>query len=161
MNKVILKGRLARDVDLRTTTSGKSVAQTSIAVNRWGKDQGADFIPLVIWGQRAEAFSRYLSKGREVLVEGRMQVRNYDDNNGNKRYVTEVIVDDFEFCGSRNDTGNGGNGAYGNNAGGNFGGGNSFAGNSGFDNGGSQGGNAPFGSTGGFGGDVADEDIPF
>ncbi len=159
MNKVILKGRLARDVDLRTTTTGKSVAQTAIAVNRRGKDQGADFIPLVIWAQQAETFARYLSKGREVLVEGRMQVRNYDDNNGNKRYVTEVIVENFEFCGSRSDNGdggyNGGSNSYGNN------GGNSFAGNGGFDNGGSQGGGAPFGSTSGFGGDVADEDIPF
>ena len=100
MNKVILHGRLARDVDLRTTASGKSVAQVNIAVNRRGKDQGADFIPLVIWGQLAETFARYLYKGREVLVEGRMQVRNYDDKNGNKRYVTEVIVEKFEFCGS-------------------------------------------------------------
>ena len=100
MNKVILRGRLARDVDLRTTASGKSVAQVNIAVNRRGKDQGADFIPLVIWGQLAETFARYLYKGREVLVEGRMQVRNYDDKNGNKRYVTEVIVEKFEFCGS-------------------------------------------------------------
>ena len=100
MNKVILRGRLARDVDLRTTASGKSVAQVNIAVNRWGKDQGADFIPLVVWGQQAENFARYLYKGREVLVEGRMQVRNYDDKNGNKRYVTEVIVEKFEFCGS-------------------------------------------------------------
>lgn len=100
MNKVILRGRLARDVDLRTTASGKSVAQVNIAVNRWGKDQGADFIPLVIWGQLAETFARYFYKGREALVEGRMQVRNYDDKNGNKRYVTEVIVEKFEFCGS-------------------------------------------------------------
>ena len=100
MNKVVLHGRLARDVDLRTTASGKSVAQVNIAVNRWGKDQGADFIPLVIWGQQAETFARYLSKGREVLVEGRMQVRNYDDKNGNKRYVTEVVVEAFDFCGS-------------------------------------------------------------
>ena len=100
MNKVILHGRLARDVDLRTTASGKSVAQVNIAVNRRGKDQGADFIPLVIWGQLAETFARYFYKGREVLVEGRMQVRNYDDKKGNKRYVTEVIVEKFEFCGS-------------------------------------------------------------
>ena len=100
MNKVILHGRLARDVDLRTTASGKSVAQVNIAVNRRGKDQGADFIPLVIWGQLAETFASYLYKGREVLVEGRMQVRNYDDKNGNKRYVTEVIVEKFEFCGN-------------------------------------------------------------
>ena len=88
MNKVILHGRLARDVDLRTTASGKSVAQATIAVNRIGKDGGADFI------------ARYLQKGREVLIEGRMQVRNYDDKHGNKRYVTEVVVETFDFCGS-------------------------------------------------------------
>ena len=106
MNKVILHGRLARDVDLRTTASGKSVAQVNIAVNRRGKDGGADFIPLVIWGQLAETFARYLYKGREVLVEGRMQVRNYDDKNGNKRYVTEVVVETFDFCGSSSNNDN-------------------------------------------------------
>ena len=106
MNKVILHGRLARDVDLRTTASGKSVAQVNIAVNRRGKDQGADFIPLVIWGQLAETFARYFYKGREVLVEGRMQVRNYDDKNGNKRYVTEVVVETFDFCGSSSNNDN-------------------------------------------------------
>ena len=106
MNKVILRGRLARDVDLRTTASGKSVAQVNIAVNRWGKDQGADFIQLVVWGQQAENFARYLYKGREVLVEGRMQVRNYDDKNGNKRYVTEVVVETFDFCGSSSNNDN-------------------------------------------------------
>ena len=106
MNKVILHGRLARDVDLRTTNSGKSVAQVNLAVNRRGKDGGADFIPLVIWGQLAETFARYLYKGREVLVEGRMQVRNYDDKNGNKRYVTEVIVESFDFCGSSSNNDN-------------------------------------------------------
>ena len=106
MNKVILHGRLARDVDLRTNASGTSVAQVNIAVNRRGKDQGADFIPLVIWGQLAETFARYLYKGREVLVEGRMQVRNYDDKNGNKRYVTEVVVETFDFCGSSSNNDN-------------------------------------------------------
>lgn len=106
MNRVILHGRLARDVDLRTTNSGKSVAQVNLAVNRRGKDGGADFIPLVIWGQLAETFARYLSKGREVLVEGHMQVRNYDDKNGNKRYVTEVIVESFDFCGSSSNNDN-------------------------------------------------------
>lgn len=145
MNKVILKGRLARDVDLRTTTSGKSVAQVSIAVNRWGKDQGADFIPLVIWGQQAETFARYLFKGREVLVEGRMQVRSYDDKTGNKRYVTEVIVENFEFCGSRNDAGNGGN--------------DGFAGNS--HAGGQPSNNAPFAGNDNFGSMPDDSDIPF
>ncbi len=106
MNKVVLHGRLARDVDLRTTASGKSVAQVNIAVNRRSKDQGADFIPLVVWGQQAENFARYLYKGREVLVEGRMQVRNYDDKNGNKRYVTEVVVETFDFCGSSSNNDN-------------------------------------------------------
>ena len=106
MNKVILHGRLARDVDLRTTNSGKSVAQVNLAVNRRGKDGGADFIPLVIWGQLAETFARYLYKGREVLVEGRMQVRSYDDKNGNKRYVTEVVVETFDFCGNSSNNDN-------------------------------------------------------
>lgn len=152
MNKVILKGRLARDVDLRTTTSGKSVAQVSIAVNRWGKDQGADFIPLVIWGQQAETFARYLFKGREVLVEGRMQVRSYDDKTGNKRYVTEVVVENFEFCGSRNDAGNGGNDGFG-------GGNDGFAGNS--HAGGQPSNNAPFAGNDNFGSMPDDSDIPF
>ncbi len=153
MNKVILKGRLARDVDLRTTPSGKSVAQATIAVDRWGKDQPADFIPLVIWGASAETFARYLFKGREVLVEGRMQVRNYDDKSGNKRYVTEVIVENFEFCGSRNDTGGAPapSGGY-------------DSGNAGFGGGSSAGsssaGSSPFGTSDSFGKPV-DEDIPF
>ena len=111
MNKVILHGRLARDIELRTTTSGKTVAQVSIAVNRRGKDAGADFIPLVIWGQTAETMNRYLGKGKEVLVEGRMQVRSYDDKNGNKRYVTEVVVETFDFCGSSNNNSNNSNSA--------------------------------------------------
>lgn len=106
MNKVILKGRLSKDVDLRTTTTGKNVATTNIAVNRYGKDAGADFIPLVVWGDRAENFAKYLSKGREVLVEGKIQIRSYEGKDGGKRYATEVIVDNFEFCGSRDDGGN-------------------------------------------------------
>ena len=99
---MILKGRTTKDTELRTTTSGKSVAQVTLAVNRYGKAQEADFIPLVIWGKTAENFARYIGKGREVLVEGSIQVRSYDDRNGNKRYVTEVIVQNFEFCGSAN-----------------------------------------------------------
>ena len=151
MNKVILKGRLARDVDLRTTPSGKSVAQATIAVDRWGKDQPADFIPLVIWGQQAETFARYLYKGREVLVEGRMQVRSYDDKTGAKRYVTEVIVENFEFCGSKNDAGNAP-------AAGGFDGGSGFGAPAG-GNGAPAGGSA-FGTSEGFGQPV-DGDIPF
>lgn len=107
MNKVILKGRLARDIELRTTTTGKSVGTFSLAVERRYKQDGqpdADFIPCVVWGKTAEIMAQYLAKGRETLVEGRMQVRSYDDKEGNKRYVTEVIVDAFEFCGNKNST---------------------------------------------------------
>lgn len=105
MNRVILKGRLARDVELRTTASGKSVASITLAVNRRFQQEGqptADFIPCVAWGKTAEVMSQYLYKGREIALEGRMQIRSYEDKNGNKRYVTEVMVDSFEFCGSSN-----------------------------------------------------------
>lgn len=104
MNKVILKGRLARDIEMRTTTTGKSVGTFSIAVDRRYKQEGqpdADFIPCVAWGKTAEVMAKYLAKGRETLLEGRMQVRSYEDKDGNKRYVTEVIVENFEFCGSK------------------------------------------------------------
>lgn len=104
MNKVILKGRLTRDIEMRTTTTGKSVGTFSLAVDRRFKQDGqpdADFIPCVAWGKTAEVMAQYLSKGRETLVEGRMQIRNYDDKDGYKRYVTEVIIDSFEFCGNK------------------------------------------------------------
>ena len=106
MNKVILKGRLAREIELKWTTSGKAVATSCIAVNRRGKDAGADFINIVVWGTIAEVMAKYLAKGNEALVEGRLQVRNYDDHDGNKRYVTEVVVENFEFCGAKNGPGN-------------------------------------------------------
>lgn len=104
MNLVILKGRLAKEIELRSTTTGKSVGTTSIAVDRRFKQEGqpdADFIPLVIWGKTAEVMAKHLNKGSETLVEGRMQVRSYDDKNGQRRYVTEVIVENFHFCGSK------------------------------------------------------------
>lgn len=118
MNKVILKGRLGRDVELRVTSTGKSVASANLAVNRRGAKEGqpsADFIPLVIWGPTADNFSKYLSKGSEVLVEGRIQIRSYDDKNGAKKYITEVVVESFEFCGSKNSTSsaNSDNGGFG------------------------------------------------
>lgn len=125
MNKVILKGRLARDPELRYTTTNKAVASFNIAVNRRvGSDhQGptADFIPCIAWNKLAEVVANNLVKGSEILVEGRMQVRNYDDQNGVKRYVTEVIINEMEFCGSKPANGGGGAPAGGNNPGG-FGG---------------------------------------
>jgi len=113
MNKVILHGRLARDPELRYTTSGKAVASFSLAVNRRyssnNNNQGptADFIPCVAWDKLAEIIANNLIKGSEALIEGRLQVRSYDAQDGSKRYVTEVIVGEMEYCGSKKDNGGG------------------------------------------------------
>jgi single-strand DNA-binding protein len=102
MNKVILKGRMARDPEMRYTTTGKAIASFTLAVNGYGKDAKAEFIPCVAWEKTAELIGNNCVKGSEILVEGRLQVRSYDKN-GEKRYVTEVIVTTFEFCGSKAD----------------------------------------------------------
>mgnify|MGYP004471921101 CR=1 FL=1 len=101
MNKIILLGRLTKDPEVRYTQSGKVVTQFTLAVDRPfaaadGKKE-ADFIPVVIWGKSAELAGNSLGKGQRVLVEGRVQIRNYDANDGSKRWVTEVIADRFEF----------------------------------------------------------------
>ncbi|HIU33012.1 MAG TPA: single-stranded DNA-binding protein [Candidatus Pullichristensenella excrementigallinarum] len=105
MNKVILIGNLTRDPESRTTASGTQMCQFTLAVNRrFVNQQGvreADFIPIVTWRQTAELCARYLSKGRKVAVEGSMQVRSYDAQDGSKRYVTEVVADNVEFLGSQ------------------------------------------------------------
>ncbi len=108
MNKVILAGRLARDPEVRYTQSGKAVASFALAVNRrfsrnGGGDQQptADFIPIVAWEKLAEICGNNLIKGSQILVEGRMQVRTYDAQDGSKRYVTEVVANEIEFMGSK------------------------------------------------------------
>ena len=107
MNKVFLIGRLTRDPELRYTGNNTAVASFTIAVNRTYTNQSgereADFIPVVVWRRQAESVKNYLSQGSQVAVEGRIQVRNYDDQNGQRRYVTEVIADSVEFIGSRRD----------------------------------------------------------
>lgn len=100
LNRVILIGRLTRDPDLRYTPSGVAVTQFTIAVDRpftQGGEREADFIPVVTWRQLAETCANYLKKGRLVAVEGRIQVRNYENNEGKKVYVTEVIADNVRF----------------------------------------------------------------
>lgn len=101
MNKTILIGRTTKEAELRYTPEGKAVATVDLAVNRdFTNGQGqreADFIRLVIWGKRAEAFANYVKKGHQVGVEGRLQTRNYEGQDGKKVYVTEVIVSDFTF----------------------------------------------------------------
>lgn len=109
MNKVILIGRLTRDPEVRYTQSGVAVATFTLAVDRRfaKKDANdgqptADFIPIVCWRKLAEVCGNNLVKGRRVGVEGRMQVRSYDAQDGSKRYVTEVIADEVEFLDSKN-----------------------------------------------------------
>lgn len=101
MNKVFLLGRLTKDPEVRYTTTGKVVAQFTIAVDRpYTNAEGqkdADFFPIVIWGKSAETAGNSLKKGQRVLVEGRVQIRSYDAKDGTKRWITEVIADRFEF----------------------------------------------------------------
>ncbi len=106
MNKVILIGRLVKDPEMRYTQSGKGVCSFVLAVDRRFSKEGqqtADFIPIVAWNKLAEIVGDNLTKGRRISVEGRMQVRNYDAQDGTKRYVTEVIADEVEFLDSKRD----------------------------------------------------------
>ena len=109
MNKAILIGNLTRDPEARTTSGGTPFTMFTLAVNRrFTNAQGvreADFINIVTWRQTAELCARYLSKGRKVCVVGQIQSRSYDAQDGTKRYVTEVVADEVEFLGSREDGG--------------------------------------------------------
>ena len=109
MNKVFLIGRLSRDPELRHTGTGMAVCQINVAISRrtgQGREPETDFINVVVWDKQAENVSRYLSKGRQVAVEGRIQTRSYDNNEGKRTYVTEVIASNVEFLGSANDNNN-------------------------------------------------------
>lgn len=101
LNRVILIGRLTRDPELRYTPSGVAVTQFTLAIDRpFTNQQGereADFINIVTWRRLAETCANYLSKGRLTAVEGRMQVRNYENNEGRRVYVTEVVADNVRF----------------------------------------------------------------
>lgn len=104
MNKVILMGRLTKEPELRYTTSNTAVCQFSIAVDRKYKKDGqptADFINIVAWRSTAEFVSKYFNKGSRIAIVGQIQTRNYDDKDGKKVYVTEVIAEEVEFCESK------------------------------------------------------------
>lgn len=119
MNKAILVGRLTRDPEVRYTQSGIAVCTFTLAVDRRfvRKDannpnqQTADFIPIVAWRKLAEFCGNNLTKGLRVGVEGRIQVRTYDAQDGSKRYVTEIVADDVEFLESRREQAHNGYGA--------------------------------------------------
>lgn len=101
LNQVVLIGNLTRDPELRYTPDGTPVTSFTIAVNRpFVNRQGereADFVPVVVWRKRAETCSEYLMKGSQVAVEGRLQVRNYEDKDGIKKWVTEVVARRVDF----------------------------------------------------------------
>lgn len=97
MNKVIIVGRLTRDPEVRYTQTGKAVASFSVAVDSgFGDKKRADFIPVVVWDKLAEVCGNNLTKGRRVLVEGRLQIRDYEKD-GQKRRAAEVIAQNVEF----------------------------------------------------------------
>ena len=101
MNRIILLGRLVKDPDVKVTTSGKTVCTFTLAVDRLfaGKDgkREADFINIVAWNKTAEVVGNNVSKGQRLLVEGRLQIRKYQDKQGQNRTVSEVVADRVEF----------------------------------------------------------------
>lgn len=104
MNKIILIGRLTKDPELNYTNSGKAVCKFTLAVNRPysnqdGKSQ-ADFINIVVWNKPAENSANYLAKGRQCAVEGRLQIRSYEADDGTRKYITEVVANSVQFLSS-------------------------------------------------------------
>lgn len=106
MNKFICIGRLTRDVELNSTNSGIFVAKFSMAVDRKFKNENGekmtDFFNIVAWRGLAENISKYCKKGSKVCIAGELQNRSWDDNDGNKRYITEVIASECEFLDNKN-----------------------------------------------------------
>ena len=152
LNHIVIMGRLVRDPELRRTGSGVAVASFRVAVDRDftpkdGGERKADFIDCVAWRQTGEFISKYFSKGRMIVVDGRLEMRDWTDKDGNKRTSAEVVVNNAYFGDSKRDSEGGSYG--GNTYGGNSYGGNSYGGNQGgFGGGNTYGQQQP----GGFGG---------
>ena len=106
MNSTNQLGRLTKDPELRFTANGKAVATFTLAVNRDFKQEGqpdADFFPIVVWGKTAEFVANYFKKGQLMALTGRLQTRNWEDNDGKKHYVTEIVADRVYFAGGKNE----------------------------------------------------------
>lgn len=114
VNKVILLGNLGKDPDIQTLESGVKVARFPLATNEYfkGKDgemtERTEWHQVVLWRNRAELAEKYLTKGSQVYVEGRLQTRQWEDKEGNKRYTTEIVCDVLNFVGARPDQGQSG-----------------------------------------------------
>ena len=107
LNRVVLMGRITHDLELKQTQNGTAVLSFNLAVERnyapQGEERQTDFISCVAWRKTAEFINKYFAKGRMIAIEGNIQTRNYDDKNGVKHYVTEVIVDSVSFTGEQRD----------------------------------------------------------
>jgi len=150
LNHITIMGRLTRDPELRRTGSGIAVASFTVAVDRdfGGRDGGekeTDFIDCVAWRQTGEFVSKYFTKGRMIVVSGRLQIRSWTDKDGNKRRTAEVVADNCYFGDSKRDADNSGSSYGGNAYGGNSYGGNSYGNNNNY-----GGYNAPAPSYGGY-----------
>ena len=99
LNKVILMGNMCADPELKQTQSGTSVCSFSIAVNRRFNKEEVDFITILAWRRQAEFICKYFKKGQAIVIVGELQTRNWTDNQGNKRYATEVVADEVSFGG--------------------------------------------------------------
>jgi single-strand DNA-binding protein len=148
VNKAILVGNLGRDPELRTTPNGQSVVNFTLATSETWTDKSGERVErtewhrIVVWGKTAETCNQYLSKGRTVYIEGRIQTREWEDKDGNKRYTTEINASTVNFIGPRTSGGSGG----------------SSGGDSG---GGPSGGGSEAGGPSGDSGPSTDDNIPF
>lgn len=150
VNKAILVGNLGRDPEMRQTPNGQSVVNFTLATSEnWTDKSGerqerTEWHRIVVWGRTAEMCNQYLSKGRTVYIEGRIQTREWEDKDGNKRYTTEINAQTVQFIGPRQDGGGGGGSP----------GGSGYSGGGGFSGGRGDGGNMDPGPP-------MDDDIPF
>lgn len=102
LNRIVLIGRLTKAPELKHTANGTAVTTFTLAVDRFAKDE-TDFIPIVVWRSQAESCAKYLDKGKLCAVDGRLQIRNYEANDGKKRTIAEVVADNVRFLSPKGD----------------------------------------------------------
>ena len=102
MNTLTLLGRTTAQIELKQTQAGKSVATFSLAVKRPFTKDTTDFFNIVAWDKTAETIAKYVNKGNLICIRGYLRNRSWEDNNGNKRYATEIVAEELDFCESRN-----------------------------------------------------------
>ena len=107
LNHSVIMGRFVRDPELRRTNSGKAVVSFTLAVDKPGKDNGASFIPFVAWEKTGEFIDNYFAKGSAIIVESRVESREYETKDGQKRTVIELVVQQAHFCGKKEEKSDG------------------------------------------------------